>query len=67
MAKLTEEELEGIKKVVEAEFPHDPALREVHIARKIISREAEKEGLSFVEYVKLIAKEAMKERGQQGA
>ena len=67
MAKLTEKELEEIKKMVEEEFPYDPALQQVHIARKIISREAEKKGMSFVEYVKLIAKEAMKERGQQGA
>lgn len=58
MAKLTEEELEEIKKMVEDELPHDPALREVHIARKIISREAEKDGLSFFEYVKVLARQA---------
>ena len=33
------------------DFPNDPALQQVHIARKILSREAEKEGLSFGEYI----------------
>jgi len=44
-------ELEEIRKEVESEFPDDPALQEIHIARKIIAREAEKEGLSYLEYI----------------
>jgi hypothetical protein len=47
MSKIAEKEIEGIRKTVEAEFPDDPALQQVHIARKIIAREAELEGLSF--------------------
>jgi len=38
--------------MVENEFPDDPALQQVHIARKIISREAELEGINFLEYIK---------------
>ena len=48
--KITEEELEEIKKMVE-EFPHDPALQQVHMASKIIAKEAEHEGLSYLEYI----------------
>ena len=56
MAKIAEKEMEMIRKRVEAEFPNDPALQHVHIARKIIAREAELEGFSFLEYVKLLGK-----------
>ncbi|MGQ9723693.1 MAG: hypothetical protein ACUVXA_20530 [Candidatus Jordarchaeum sp.] len=56
MSKLSEKEIEKIKRVVEEEFPNDPALQQVHIARKIIAKEAELEGLSFFEYVKLLGK-----------
>jgi len=52
MGKITEKEMEEVKKMIEAEFPDDPALQQVHIARKIIAREAELEGLSFLEYIK---------------
>ena len=52
MGKITEKEMEKVRKMIEAEFPDDPALQQVHIARKIIAREAELEGLSFLEYIK---------------
>ena len=52
MIKITQEELEEIKKMIEEEFPDDPALQQVHIARKIIAKEAEHEGLSYLEYIK---------------
>lgn len=50
--KIKEEDIKKIKKMVEEEFPNDPALQQVHIARKIISKEAELAGLSFFEYIK---------------
>ena len=56
MAKIAEKEMEMIRKRVEAEFPNDPALQQVHIARKVIAREAELEGLSFLEYIKSLGK-----------
>lgn len=51
MARISKAEMKRIRATVEAEFPNDPALQQVHIARKILSREAEKEGLSFGEYI----------------
>ena len=56
MSKITEKEMEEVRKMVKAEFPDDPALQQVHIARKIIAKEAELEGLSFLGYVKSIGK-----------
>ena len=57
MPILTEKEMEVIKKMVEEEFPSDPALQQVHIARKIIAKEAEHEGLSFLEYIRFLKKQ----------
>jgi hypothetical protein len=54
--KVTGKELDVIKKTVEEEFPGDPALQQLHIARKIIAREAEHEGLSYVEYIRSLRK-----------
>jgi hypothetical protein len=50
--KITEEELKKIKKMVKEEFPDDPALQQVHIARKIIAKKAEHAGLNYLEYIK---------------
>jgi hypothetical protein len=57
MSKITEKEMEGIRKIVEEEFPDDPALQQVHIARKIIAKEAEHKGLSFLEYIRSLRKQ----------
>jgi len=54
--KTKGKDIKGIKKVVEEEFPDDPALQQVHIARKIIAKEAELKGLSFLEYIKSLEK-----------
>ena len=56
MNKITEKEVKKIKKIVANEFPDDPALQQVHIARKIIAREAELEGISYLEYIKSLGK-----------
>jgi hypothetical protein len=52
MDKIKEKDIQKIKKMVEEEFPEDPALQQIHIARKIIAKEAELEGLTFLEYIK---------------
>ena len=52
LKKITKEDIEKIRQFMEKEFPHDPALQQVHISRKIIAREAELEGMSFLEYVR---------------
>jgi cobalamin biosynthesis Co2+ chelatase CbiK len=57
MEKIKKKEIEKIEKMMEKEFPQDPALQQVHIARKIISKEAESAGLSFSEYIKLLARQ----------
>jgi cobalamin biosynthesis Co2+ chelatase CbiK len=57
MEKIKKKEIEKIEKMMEKEFPQDPALQQVHIARKIISKEAELAGLSFSEYIKLLARQ----------
>lgn len=56
MGRITEGEIEDIRKRVEEEFPEDPALQQVHMARKILAREAEYEGLTFLEYIKGLGK-----------
>ncbi len=58
MTTLSENEIAEIRRAVEKDFPHDPALREVHIARKIIAREAEQEGISYLQHAKNIARQA---------
>ena len=57
MSKIEEKDIEEIRRAVEKEFPDDPALQQVHIARKIIAKEAQLEGLSFFEYIKLLGKQ----------
>jgi hypothetical protein len=52
LKKITKEDIEKIKQIVEKEFPNDPALQKVYISRKIIAREAELEGMSFLEYIR---------------
>jgi hypothetical protein len=49
MDRLSEEEIEEIRKEVMEEFPDDPALQQVHIARRILALEAEKQGKSVAE------------------
>ena len=56
MGKITEKEMEEVRKMAKAEFPDDPALQQVHITREIIAKEAELEGLSFLEYVRSFGK-----------
>ncbi|MCW3133987.1 MAG: hypothetical protein N2V78_06645 [Methanophagales archaeon] len=56
MNKIKQKDIDEIRRAVEKEFPNDPALQQVHIARKIIAKEAQLEGLSFFEYIKLLGK-----------
>ncbi len=52
--KVFVQEVKRIRKKIEQEFPGDPALQEVHIARKIISKEAEIVGMSFGKYIRFL-------------
>jgi len=49
---VNDKEIEKIKREVEREFPNDPAMQQVHIARKIIAKKAKKKGLTYLEYIK---------------
>ena len=39
------------------EFPNDMALQQIHIARKILAKEAEIKSMSYIDYVKFITKD----------
>ena len=60
--KLSPGELKEIRDKVKSEFPNDPALQEVHFARKVLAREAENSGQSFLEYVKAEAKKVQRRK-----
>ncbi len=60
--KPMEDEIREIREAVEKEFPEDPALQDVHIARKIIAKESERAGMNYLEYVKLWRKKQEAER-----
>jgi len=51
MIELSKIEKDVIIKKIKMEFPHDPALQQVHIARRIISRKAELEGISVFQFI----------------
>lgn len=55
-----EKYIKEIKKRIEKEFPADTALQQIHIARKIIAKEAESKGLSYLEYIKLLGRKFKK-------
>lgn len=40
-----------IKEKIEQEFPGDPGLQQIHMARYIISQEAKEKGLNLQEYI----------------
>lgn len=53
--KVTDKDFEKIKREVEMEFPEDPALQQVHMARKILAKEAREKGLSYFDHVKSLS------------
>lgn len=57
MKTLNEKEIEKIEEEIKLEFPNDIALQQIHIARKIIVKEAEKKGIKYLDYIKLNTKD----------
>ena len=55
MVGLSEEEVGEIRREVMEEFPDDPALQQVHIARRILVLEAQKQGKSVGELSRSVA------------
>ncbi len=60
MSLIEEKLFRKIKKNAEEEFQGDPALQQIHIARKIIAKEAELEGLTYIEYIKKLRQQSPK-------
>ena len=57
MKILKKIDIEKIRKEIEREFPNDFALQQIHIARKIIAKEAELKGLKYLDYIKELTKD----------
>ena len=55
MERLSREEIEEIRRKVIEEFPDDPALQQVHMARRILSMEARKQGMTVTELARAAA------------
>ncbi|MHA1488171.1 MAG: hypothetical protein ACTSRI_00535 [Promethearchaeota archaeon] len=53
---LNDNEIDKIKKEIEKEFPNDLPLQQIHIARKILAKEAELKGMKYLDYIKSITK-----------
>jgi len=56
MVEISTKEMNRIKRAVEKEFPHDMALQQIHMARKIMAYEARQKGLSYFEYLRAFEK-----------
>ena len=52
MVRMTKRELKAMQRSVEKEFPDDPALQQVHLAREILALEAKKAGMGYLEYIR---------------
>jgi hypothetical protein len=52
MENTSERELKRIEKRVAAEFPGDPALQQVHVARRLLALAAKSRGLTLPEYIR---------------
>jgi len=48
---IKKNELELTEEDIMKEFPNDPALQQVHIARMIIAQKAKKKGMSLIDYI----------------
>ncbi len=53
---LTTVEVEEISQAVENEFPYDPALQAIYVARGIMRKEAEQVGVDYPIYIRELAK-----------
>lgn len=57
---MNSQTLNKIEREMAKEFAGDPALRQIHLARKILSQEAREKNLSFVDYINSFAKNSAK-------
>lgn len=60
MGEIAGKDIKEIRRRAAAEFPNDPAMQQVHIARKLLAQEAKKKGMPFLEYVASLRRQARK-------
>ena len=51
MLNLSKEDISKLEEEITKEFPNDPALQQVHLARRIISEIAKRENKSIIEVI----------------
>jgi hypothetical protein len=66
MTKSSMTELRKIRKTVASEFPNDPALQQVHIAQRLIARQAASRGMTIPEYIRSLRKSPTARRRRVG-
>ncbi|MCX6841358.1 MAG: hypothetical protein NTX53_03610 [candidate division WOR-3 bacterium] len=58
MSGTAEKDVREIQRLAAAEFPNDPAMQQVHVARKLIAQEARSRGMTLLEYVASLRRHA---------
>ena len=66
MTKPSMAELRKIRKTVASEFPNDPALQQVHIAQRLIARQAASRGMTIPDYIRSLRKSPATRRRRVG-
>lgn len=66
MTKLSMTELKEIRKTVASEFPNDPALQQIHIAQRLIARQAASMGMTIPDYIRSLRKSPAARRRRVG-
>lgn len=56
MSNQYQKYVEDVTSEIQKEFPNDPALQQIHIARKILTKQAEEKGMSFIDYIRIEAR-----------
>ena len=66
MNKPSPKELREITKTVATEFPNDPALQRVHVAQRLIARQAALKGMTIPQYIRSLRKAPVERRRRVG-
>ena len=66
MNKPSQRELRKIAKTVATEFPNDPALQRVHVAQRLIARQAALKGMTVPQYIRSLRKAPVERRRRVG-
>ena len=66
MNKPSPKELREITKAVATEFPNDPALQRVHVAQRLIARQAALKGMTIPQYIRSLRRAPAERRRRVG-